>query len=108
MENPVESLESPSGARFFDGKNRDLGWAAKVSKRHPSLGGLTVLDVVTTEASLASCLVTLDKVRLVVRSEGALGGYWDFAWASGYANGRDFRIQGMLEVGSSGIRMSGK
>jgi hypothetical protein len=104
MENLVELSASPNGARFFDGKNRDLGWAAKVSKRNPSLGGLTVLDVVTTEPGLTACLVTLDKVRLVVRSEGAAGGYWDFAWASGYANGREIRIQGMLEPNSSGIK----
>jgi hypothetical protein len=104
MEDPSASSTSSSGARFFDGKNRDLGWAAKVSKRLPSLGGLTVLDVVTTEPALTACLVTLDKARLLVRSEGALGGYWDFAWASGYANGRDIRIQGILEPTSSGIR----
>jgi hypothetical protein len=104
MENPIESSGVLSGARFYDGKNRDLGWATKVSKRGPSLGGLTVLDVVTSEPALTACLVTLDKVRLLVRSESAVGGYWDFAWASGYANGRDIRIQGILEPGASGIR----
>jgi hypothetical protein len=104
MEDPIELSGALNGARFYDGKNRDLGWAAKVSKRGPSLGGLTVLDVVTSEPALTACLVTLDKARLLVRSEGAAGGYWDFAWASGYANGRDIRIQGILEPSSSGIR----
>jgi hypothetical protein len=104
MDNPSETPESLCGARFFDSKNRDLGWAATVSKRHPGLGGLTVLDVVTTEADLTAALLMLDKSRLVVRSEGAAGGYWDFSWASGYANGREIRIQGMLDPSSTGIR----
>ena len=104
MDIPSESPEAQIGARFFDGKNRDLGWAAKVFKRNPSLGGLTVLDVVTTEASLTAALLMLDKSRLVVRGEGAVGGYWDFTWASGYSNGREIRIQGMLDPSASGIR----
>ena len=85
------------GARFFDGKQRDLGWAVKVSKRHPSLGGLTVLDVATHEPSLASSLRLLDKARLLVRCAGAPGESYSFAWASGYANGAEIRIQGRLE-----------
>ncbi len=84
------------GARFFDAKRRDLGWATQVSLRKPSLGGLTVLDVTTSEPALASSLVLLDKKRLLVTSTDAAGGSWDFTWASGYSNGRDIRIQGVL------------
>jgi hypothetical protein len=89
--------EVQGGARFFDGKKRDLGWAAKVSKRHPTLGGLTVLDVAAIEPSLASSLRLLDKARLLVQCTGASGESYAFAWASGYANGADVRIQGRLE-----------
>lgn len=96
MENPSGSSAVPSGARFFDGQRRDLGWAARVSLRKPSLGGLTVLDVTTSEPGLAVSLVTLDHGRLLVKSGDAVGGHWDFVWASGYANGRDIRVQGML------------
>lgn len=89
--------EVQGGARFFDGKKRDLGWAAKVSKRQPSLGGLTVLDVATLEPSLASSLRLLDKTRLLVQCTGDSGESYAFAWASGYANGAEIRIQGRLE-----------
>jgi hypothetical protein len=87
----------PSGARFFDGSRRDLGWAVSVSKRKQGLGHLTILDVTTTEVSLAGSLVTLDKARLFVTSGDALGESYAFAWASGYANGPNIRIQGELE-----------
>ena len=96
MESPSESSTVVDGARFFDARKRDLGWATKVSLRKPSLGGLTVLDVTTSEPGLAMSLVTLDHGRLQVKSGDAMGGGWDFVWASGYANGRDIRIQGML------------
>jgi hypothetical protein len=88
---------APLGARFFDGNCRDLGWAAKVARRQPTLGGLTVLDVVTAETVLAAYLRALDKGRLVVRCDGVAGESFRFAWASGYANGSDIRIQGVLE-----------
>ena len=96
MENPSESSTVVDGARFFDARKRDLGWATRVSLRKPSLGGLTVLDVTTSEPGLAMSLVTLDHGRLLVKSGDAMGDSWDFVWASGYANGRDIRIQGML------------
>jgi hypothetical protein len=96
MQNPSDLSNVPGGARFFDGKRRDLGWATRVSQRRPSLGGLTVLDVTTSEPELTSSLLMLDKKRLLVENHDAVGGGWDFMWASGYANGRDIRIQGVL------------
>lgn len=97
MENAFEVSVAHDGARFFDEKKRDLGWAAKVSKRNPGLGGLTVLDIATAEPSLAMFLRSLDKGRLFVRPTDVLGEAFAFAWASGYANGQDIRIQGVLE-----------
>ena len=97
MMNPIESAEAEVGARFFDSKRRDLGWACRVSERAASLGNLTVLDVTTTETALASSLVLLDKKRLFVKSCDPLGRSYAFAWASGYGNGRQIRIQGVLE-----------
>jgi hypothetical protein len=98
MQNAAESSGVPDGARFFDEKKRDVGWAGKVSKRDPSLGGLTVLDVATADPSLAMFLRSLDKGRLFVNSADASGQSYAFAWASGYANGQDIRIQGVLEA----------
>jgi hypothetical protein len=97
MTTPPESGEAQLGARFFDGSKRDLGWAFSVSRRTPLLGGLTVLDVSTTEEALAAALVALDNDRLLVETAGPTGQQLRFAWASGYANGPKIRIQGMLE-----------
>jgi len=98
MENISAVPGTSDGARFFDEKKRDLGWAAKVSKRnHPTLGGLTVLDIATAEPSLALFLRSLDKGRLFVQPTAVLGESFDFAWASGYANGQEIRVQGVLE-----------
>lgn len=97
MDGTVRSVETPVGARFFDHNRQDLGRAARVVKRPPALGGLTVLDVVTAEPVLAAYLRALDKARLVVRCDGVDGASYRFAWASGYANGSEIRIQGVLE-----------
>jgi hypothetical protein len=91
------SVPAAVGARFYDHNRRDLGRAARVVKRPPALGGLTVLDVMTAEPVLAAYLRALDKARLVVRCEGAEGASYRFAWASGYANGNEIRVQGVLE-----------
>jgi hypothetical protein len=94
----MESLTnaSESGARFFDHSGRDLGWAAIVSRRSPLVGNLTVLDVTTADVDLAASLVNLDRDRLSVKSGDGLGEALTFLWASGYANGPQIRIQGML------------
>jgi hypothetical protein len=98
MGNTSEVSGSGDGARFFDEKKRDLGWAAKVSKRdHLTLGGLTVLDITTAEPSLAMFLRSLDKGRLFVQPTAVMGESFAFTWASGYANGQEIRVQGVLE-----------
>jgi hypothetical protein len=97
MDATLGSVETPIGARFYDHNRRDLGWAARVAKRPPALGGLTVLDVMTAEPVLAAYLRALDKARLVVRCDGVDGASYRFAWASGYANGNEIRVQGVLE-----------
>ncbi len=94
MQNSFDSTES--GARFFDGNGRDLGWATTVSKRSPLLGNLTVLDVTTADPTLTASLVHLDRQRLSVRSGDSLGVSYIFSWASGYTNGLQIRIQGVL------------
>jgi hypothetical protein len=85
-----------SGARFFDDRRQDRGWASKVVRRIPSLGGLTVLDVNTNEASLAAFLRALDRSPLRVQYTDSEGETYTFAWASGYENGTAIRIQGRL------------
>jgi hypothetical protein len=95
--NPIESDEALPGARFYDGKRRDLGWASRVSERAASLGNLTVLDVTTTDVDLAKSLVLLDKKKLSVKSCDPSGRSYSFLWASGYGNGGRIRIQGVLE-----------
>lgn len=97
MDGILTPAETSVGARFFDRERRDLGWAARVAKRPPALGGLTALDVMFAEPVLAANLRCLDKSRLVVRCDGLDGASYRFTWASGYANGNDIRIQGVLE-----------
>ena len=84
-----------SGARFFDEGSSDLGWASAVTKRANAVSTLTVFDVVGAEPGLARSLSFLDRSRL--RIEGPDGTSYKFRWASGYGNGLDVRIQGVLE-----------
>jgi hypothetical protein len=85
-----------TGARFFDEKKQDRGWAKKVTRREQSIGRLTILDVVTTDPSLASFLISLDRSGLSVQCTDVSGASYIFAWASGYENGTQIRIQGVL------------
>ena len=85
-----------AGARFFDEKKRDRGWATQVTKRVLAVGKLTVLDVTTAEPSLASFLTALDKSALRVEHADLAAESYTFLWASGYQNGLQIRIQGVL------------
>jgi hypothetical protein len=69
-----------------------------VVRRNGSLGGLTVLDVMTNEASLAAFLRALDRSPLRVQYTDHEGETYTFAWASGYENGTAIRIQGKLAI----------
>ena len=95
-ETDADADAGPSGARFFDEERHDCGWATKVTKRAQSIGRLTVLDVVTKEPSLASFLTALDRKALQVQCTDMSGVCYTFAWASGYENGAQIRIQGVL------------
>jgi hypothetical protein len=91
-------MSSPrSGARFFDDKRHDRGWASQVTRRVRPLDGLTTLDVTTDESRLAAFLSSLDRSRLRVQSTDEAGESYTFVWASGYENGSRIRVQGMLE-----------
>jgi hypothetical protein len=92
MENP-----SMAAAEFFDKDRRSRGAARTVTLRGAALSGLTSLDVTGADGTLAAFLTNLDKSRLVVHHV-ATGARWlTFRWASGYANGDDIRVQGLLE-----------
>ena len=94
----LDTAETLGGGRFFDENKEDRGWASKVTRRPLAAGGLTALDVTTTEANLASFLRGLDKRRLRVQLTGDNGASFTFAWASGYDNGGQIRVQGVLAV----------
>ena len=85
-----------SGARFFD-RGRDLGWARKVTKRARMVSTLTTFDVAGAEPELAKLLSFLDRGRLRIQCTDLEGTSYEFRWASGYGNGLDVRIQGVLE-----------
>jgi hypothetical protein len=85
-----------SGARFFDNRREDRGWASKVVRKVGGLGGLTILDVVTNESALAAFLKALDRSPLLVQCTDDAGELYTFVWASGYENGAAIRIQGRL------------
>jgi len=87
-----------SGARFFDDRRQDRGWASKVVRRAGGLGGLTVLDVMTNETALAAFLRALDRSPLQVQYTDSAGDTYTFTWASGYENGASIRIQGRLAI----------
>ncbi|HVR63280.1 MAG TPA: hypothetical protein VMU50_15360 [Polyangia bacterium] len=86
-----------SGTRFFDEHGHDQGWASQVTRRVRHIDGLTTLDVTTNEAGLAAFLGSLERSRLRVQSIGDEGESFTYAWASGYRNGSQIRVQGALE-----------
>jgi hypothetical protein len=96
MTNAVSEL---GGARFYDDARRDRGWAGAVTLRARGIGSLTVLDIVGADGDLVAYLSLLDHSRLVVQYTGADNreASYRFRWASGYTNGGDVRVQGVLE-----------
>jgi hypothetical protein len=85
-----------AGPGFFDDRKRFRGSATLVSKRMRGLSELTIIDVVGATTDLAEFLVHLDKSRLVVQESGG-DSLFTFRWASGYVNGLDIRVQGVLD-----------
>jgi hypothetical protein len=85
-----------TGPGFFDARKAFRGSATLVSKRTRASSDLTVIDVVGADAGLADFLSHLDKARLVVHESGGAT-LFNFRWASGYVNGTDIRVQGVLE-----------
>jgi hypothetical protein len=88
---------APGGAGFYDSTKMFRGEAMLVSKRSRALSELTVLDIVGADAGLTSYLSHLDKSRMIVRDRASGDALFTFRWASGYVNGSDIRIQGVLE-----------
>lgn len=86
-----------SGARFYDERKLDRGWASTVVKRENALGRLIILEVGGADSTLISFLRALDKAPLQVQRAGTDGVVYRFAWASGYDNGATVRIQGVLQ-----------
>jgi hypothetical protein len=84
------------GARFLDEDKCERGWASKVVKRERALGRLVILDVTTADPELLRFLCELDRSPLHVQQTGADGTDYQFAWASGYENGKTVRVQGIL------------
>jgi hypothetical protein len=87
----------PSGARFFNKVNRDLGRAGQVTTHIRPGSALTVVDVTGAEPELTRALTMLDRERVRIHCEDAASTCYVFTWASGYANGTAVRMQGMLE-----------
>jgi hypothetical protein len=86
-----------TGAGFYDARKAFRGEASFVSKRARALSELTVIDVVGADADLTSYLAHLDHGRLIVRDRASGASLYTFLWASGYVNGSDIRIQGVLD-----------
>ena len=88
----------PVGARFYDKVKQDLGRAAQITPRASRSGStLTFIDVVGAEPALARALSILDRGVLRIHCEDEARTCYVFRWASGYGNGADVRIQGILE-----------
>jgi hypothetical protein len=87
----------PCAARFFDKVKQDLGRAVQVKTWLRSGSTLTIVDVVGADPELARALTLLDRGRLRIHCEDSAQTCYVFNWASGYGNGTDIRIQGMLE-----------
>src|SRR5262245_7515063 len=90
------AAEVRAGARFLDEHGRYRGWAGSVTRPGQGISGPTVRDVSGPEPALATFLAGLDRAPLRVQHTSLAGESYTFAWASGYENGSDIRIQGVL------------
>jgi hypothetical protein len=86
-----------AGIGFYDARRNFQGEASLVSKRKRALSDLTMIDVVGADPRLAIYLTHLDRTRLIIRDRATGDTLFNFRWASGYVNGPDVRIQGVLE-----------
>jgi hypothetical protein len=89
--------KSKGGTSFFDDRKRLRGTASLISRRNRALSDLTVIDVVGAEPELIEYLSHLDRSRLVLREPGSGETVFNFLWASGYVNGKDIKVQGILD-----------
>jgi hypothetical protein len=96
----MEALRDETrAARVLDAQRQDRGWAQTKTRRPNAIGRLTVLDVVTNDSQLASFLEGLDHSGLHIQCADVEGTSYEFEGASGYANGSQIRIRGVLVGG---------
>ena len=93
---PDTTTDRQAGARFFDERQRDRGWADSVVRRNRALGRMVVLDVTSTDEALLRFLSALDRSPLRVELPIEGGRSYMFVWASGYDNGNSVRVQGVV------------
>ena len=89
--------EHTAGTDFFDSQKTFRGCATLVTKRSHAQSDLTVIDVVGADATLTAFLSGLVRSSLVVREPGGGDTLFNFQWASGFVNGTDIKIQGILD-----------
>ena len=89
--------ERTAGTVFFDSQRKFRGCASLVTKRSRAQSDLTVIDVVGADAGLTAFLSRLVRSSLVVREPGSGDTLFNFQWASGFVNGTDIKIQGILD-----------
>ncbi len=85
------------GTGFFDGQKKFRGWASLVTKRSRAQSDLTVLDVVGADPGLTAFLAQLVRGSLLVKEPDNGDTLFEFQWASGFVNGKDIKIQGILD-----------
>jgi hypothetical protein len=88
----------PPGARFYDSRRREMGFASGVTRRPRGLTPLTVIDVAGAGPALFAFLTHLDKSHLSLRDGDTGALLYEFRWASGYADGTAVRIHGVLDA----------
>jgi hypothetical protein len=85
-----------AGTNFFDSHETFRGCANLVTRRSHSHSGLTIIDVVGADAGLTAFLSQLDRSSLVLREPGNGETLFNFRWASGFVNGKDITIRGII------------